>query len=77
MRALHGGDVPLVVHPAQLGVSRIRGTRFRFQKEVGLVGEHFLADPSSRVILHTSAEDAGRVAQAAGVKDAGALASTS
>jgi len=35
MRALHGGDVPLVVHPAQLGVSRIRGTRFRFQKEVG------------------------------------------
>ena len=39
--------------------------------------DDFLADPSSRVILHTSAEDAGRVAQAAGVKDAGALASTS
>jgi len=28
MRALHGGDVPLVVHPAQPGVSRIRGTRY-------------------------------------------------
>ena len=26
------------------------------------MGKHFLADPSSRVILHTSAEDAGRVA---------------
>jgi len=40
------------------------------------VGKHFLADPSSRVILHTSAEDAGRVAQAAGVKDAGPLTSS-